>query len=164
MLEGWDLNQSLTLCYWTKVADVWSCGVTLYVMLVGAYPFEDPDEPKNFRKTIQVSFADVFTSAFLNWLPILIKHWQDLFCRGYWVCSTRFQTMSTYLQNAKILFLGFLSPTQPLWVLSASSVSLVSAHVCFEHITDIPYTEDHHPWDKKSSLVLEELPSWPNGW
>lgn len=23
-------------------------------MLVGAYPFEDPDEPKDFRKTIQV--------------------------------------------------------------------------------------------------------------
>jgi len=36
-----------------KIADVWSCAVTLYVMVVGAYPFEDPEEPKNFRKTIQ---------------------------------------------------------------------------------------------------------------
>jgi hypothetical protein len=29
------------------------------VMLVGGYPFEDPDDPKNFRKTIGVTTSEL---------------------------------------------------------------------------------------------------------
>lgn len=49
-------------CWDQQIADVWSCGVTLYVMLVGAYPFEDAEDPKNFRTTITViNLTDFWT-------------------------------------------------------------------------------------------------------
>ncbi|KAH7659224.1 Non-specific serine/threonine protein kinase protein [Dioscorea alata] len=47
-----------------KMADVWSCGVTLFVMLIGSYPFQDPDDKKDIRsaiiriKNVQYSFPD----------------------------------------------------------------------------------------------------------
>ncbi|KAF9690240.1 hypothetical protein SADUNF_Sadunf01G0175000 [Salix dunnii] len=67
-----------------KLAGVWSCGVTLSVMLVGAYPFEDP---KNFRKTINV----------LQSLVCLISSIQIILLE-LWQFNTRSATMSTYLR------------------------------------------------------------------
>lgn len=39
-------------------------------MLVGAYPFEDPEEPKNFRKTIQVTLLHTHTLRFNTCLTL----------------------------------------------------------------------------------------------
>lgn len=96
-------------------------------MLVGAYPFEDPDDPRNFRKTIGVSDSCTSQTTIsvsslceqsrikmkILYIHIAILLWSYnlnvmAYGRGYLVFTTHFQTMSAFPWNVDISYLGFL--------------------------------------------------------
>jgi len=98
-----------------RTADAWSCGVTLFVMLVGGYPFEDPAKPKDFRATISRIMARQY--AFPPGLPLTAEV-RDLFDRIFVIDPDNRLTVEGIAAHAWCTEGG----PPPAWIGSAAGV------------------------------------------
>ena len=88
-------------------SDVWACGVLLYVMLVGRYPFSDPQDPNNSHKMMQRVLCAKFE------LPEeMTEECKDLLSRIFITDPKKRITVSGIYRHP--WFLHDLSPSVPL--------------------------------------------------
>lgn len=68
-----------TELYDGKVADIWSCGVMLYVLLVGTFPFaRQGDEDMKNAKALQMMFGRIIKADYDD--PEVLLHSDDPCC------------------------------------------------------------------------------------
>ena len=76
-----------------QIADIWSCGVMLYVMLVGAYPFERPEDKHDQQKLQNMIKVRLCKPEILIDANILragcVGHARDLSCAVPRACMQR---------------------------------------------------------------------------
>jgi serine/threonine-protein kinase SRK2 len=133
------LAPEVVLCNFNKAkydgrqSDIWSCGVMLYLMLMGAYPFQDGTNPAMFSKTVKkIVTADYVIPESIP----LSSECKDLIRRifvvnpGMRINLDQIKTHPWFVRNLPLeLQQGNLNPSIPTQADSVQSAEAVRASV-----------------------------------